>query len=589
MDLINSFCIRSGEEAVIDPACGGGTFLVRAYARKRELAPGRSHEQMLTELYGVDISPFACHLTTINLATRDLIQHENYPLIARAPTSSTWASSTSFLSLPSRARSKGLGRIQHRDITIPLVDAVIGNPPYVRQEEIKSDKAKGRATPDTERRRLSCPREEGGAGGPVRPQRPALLFLAACLHLPEAGRMALPTHVEPVAGRRIRLQASGLDSSRFKIIAIFESMDEPWFVGARVATTATLLQLCPNPEERARNIVRFVQLRQSIADILVHDGTTAGAMGAADDFRDEILSLTENTLTSRYRARLVPQRELFEDGVRLARLMRKSGDADEEENDEDIGSSSAAETYYGGKWGIHLRAPDLWFELMDRFGESFTPLGELAEVRFGVKSGKDEFFFPRDASRECLDRFPEFHEFRQEFGVARERVESGEIKLARCGEGYGQIRPIKSKYFEPEVHSLMEVKSYAVGPEDCGRMILLVDKPRSELKGTYLLRYIEWGEFKGWHKGATCAARVTDAREWYDLTGHRRGAMFWPKSQQYKHAAPRTNMAFRPTVIFMMSSRTTTFIRTRWPESSIPAFLFCLNSSMADLWATKET
>ena len=145
VDLINSFCIRSGEEAVIDPACGR-TFLVRAYARKRELAPGRSHEQMLTELYGVDISPFACHLTTINLATRDLIQHENYPLIARADFFDMGVKHL-FLSLPSRARSKGLGRIQHRDITIPLVDAVIGNPPYVRQEEIKSDKAKGKGHP----------------------------------------------------------------------------------------------------------------------------------------------------------------------------------------------------------------------------------------------------------------------------------------------------------------------------------------------------------------------------------------------------------------------------------------------------------
>ncbi|MBM4275849.1 MAG: hypothetical protein FJ134_15515 [Deltaproteobacteria bacterium] len=39
VDLINSFCVRSGQEKVMDPACGGGTFLVRAYARKRELAP----------------------------------------------------------------------------------------------------------------------------------------------------------------------------------------------------------------------------------------------------------------------------------------------------------------------------------------------------------------------------------------------------------------------------------------------------------------------------------------------------------------------------------------------------------------------
>jgi hypothetical protein len=146
VDLINSFCIRSGAEAVMDPACGGGTFLVRAYARKRELAPERSHEAMLNELYGVDISPFACHLTTINLATRELIQDENHPRIARSDFFDV-TNKDRFLSLPSRARSKGLGKIQHRDIEIPLLTAVVGNPPYVRQEEIKSDKAIGKGHP----------------------------------------------------------------------------------------------------------------------------------------------------------------------------------------------------------------------------------------------------------------------------------------------------------------------------------------------------------------------------------------------------------------------------------------------------------
>ncbi len=69
---------------------------------------------------------------------------------------------------------------------------------------------------------------------------------------------------------------------------------------------------------------------------------------------------------------------------------------------------------------------------------------------------------------------------------------------------------MKSKYLEPEVHSLMEVKRYTVGPENCARMIFLVGKPKSELKGTSVLRYIEWGKSKGWQKGATCAARVTE-------------------------------------------------------------------------------
>ena len=217
-------------------------------------------------------------------------------------------------------------------------------------------------------------------------------------------------------------------------------MDEPWFVGARVATTATILQRCAAPEERAKNTVRFVLLRQPIADILAHDGTAAGAVRATDDFRDEILSLTVNTLTSRYRARLVAQRELLEDGTRLARLMSKSRDTDESDN---TNKSSLSETYYGGKWGIHLRAPDLWFELMDRFGDGFAPLGELAEVRFGIKSGKDDFFFPRNSSSWCLDKYPTFHEFQQEFGVRREswsRVKSSLSAAAALTEKSGPLR-----------------------------------------------------------------------------------------------------------------------------------------------------
>ena len=84
VDLINSFCIISGQEKVMDPACGGGTFLVRAYARKREQAPQRKHGELLSDLFGVDVDEFATHLTTINLATRDLIDAENYPQIVRS-------------------------------------------------------------------------------------------------------------------------------------------------------------------------------------------------------------------------------------------------------------------------------------------------------------------------------------------------------------------------------------------------------------------------------------------------------------------------------------------------------------------------
>ena len=474
-------------------------------------------------------------LTTINLATRDLVQDENYPLIARSDFFDVSAKNR-FLRLPSRISAKGLGKIQHRDIEIPPLDAVIGNPPYVRQEGIRSDKTQGKDKNPPKRGTKEFYRalvkKEAQANLSGRSDLHCYFWPHAFTFLKPDGWLCLLTSSQWLdVEYGFRLQDWIL--SRFKIVAVFESMEEPWFVGARVATTATILQLCADTQERERNKVRFVQLRRPVADTLSHDGTTAGAVQAADAFRDEILSLTENTLTSRYRARLVPQCELLEDGIRLARLMRKSGGGEEEGEDE-APQQTAEETYYGGKWGIHLRAPDLWFELMDRFADRFAPLGELAEIRFGVKSGKDEFFFPRDVSRECLDRVPAFHQFRQEFGIDRESLESGEVKLVKCGESYGEIRPIEARYLEPEIHSLMEVKGYTVSPQDCGRMILLVSEPKSRLKGTHILKYIEWGESKGWHKTATCAARVSQDSFWYDLTKQKRPHLILPKIQQYR-------------------------------------------------------
>jgi N-6 DNA methylase len=85
VDLINAFSIREPGTTVLDPACGGGTFLVRAYVLKRELSGGAlSHVDLLQQIIGTDISAYAAHLSTINLATRDLIDERNFPLVARS-------------------------------------------------------------------------------------------------------------------------------------------------------------------------------------------------------------------------------------------------------------------------------------------------------------------------------------------------------------------------------------------------------------------------------------------------------------------------------------------------------------------------
>jgi hypothetical protein len=532
VDLINSFCIRTGHETILDPACGGGTFLVRAYARKREIAPNRKHNQLLADLFGVDISHFATHLTTINLATRDLIDEENYPQIARTDFFDIENRRT-FMRLPKRIAAHGMGQTHYREIEIPLLDAVVGNPPYIRQEDIPSGRKNGNGGPEngTKEYYNQLVKREMGIDLSGRSDIHCYFWPHATSFMKKHGYLCLLTSSQWLdVEYGFRLQEWILRN--FEIVAVLESIDEPWFVGARVATTVTILRRQEGTEQRMQNIARFIQLRRPVAEILSNDGTMADAVKSADEFRDEILSLQKNTVNNRYRARLVNQGDLWREGVRLGLIMRRSKYAGGDDPNQQTGD------YYGGKWGMYLRAPDLWFDLLDNYGKNFAPLGEIAEIARGVTTGKDAFFFPIDCSNQCLAKEEDPWPFELQYGVAREKVASGEVRLVLCGEGRGEIKAIESGYLEPEVHSLMEIDGFTVSALQCSRMILLVSKQRDLLAGTYVNKYIEWGETKGYHTGSTCAARATEDKPWYDVTGHERGALFWPMAQQYKHAIP---------------------------------------------------
>jgi hypothetical protein len=133
VDVINAFTIRSASDVVLDPGCGSGTFLVRAYARKRWLNPGIDHTQLLSDIYGVDWSGLAAHLSALSLASQDLVEAENYPRVGRSDFFDV-APDKPYINLP-------LGKKQIT-VAIPHIDAGVGNPPYIRQEEIPKTRKK---------------------------------------------------------------------------------------------------------------------------------------------------------------------------------------------------------------------------------------------------------------------------------------------------------------------------------------------------------------------------------------------------------------------------------------------------------------
>ena len=503
---------------MLDPACGGGTFLVRAYSRKRALSqsaggPPLSHERLLDEIFGIDIGAFPAQLSTINLAVRHLSDEANYPLVARA----SFFDAQKGNPLYSRPLSDG----PEQRVPLEEVNAVVGNPPYIRQESIG---------PVDKSSYIELFRREwpGQTMLSKRSDIYAYFFTHAAHLLKPGGYLGFVTSIGWLDTEYgFRLQEFFLRN--FRIVAVIESQVDKWFEDARVTTAVTIIRREPDRAKRDGNPVRFIQLRKPLAEIYTQaldrppsEEDEATRQADMDAMRDLIEEIDESQTNDYWRVRFRTQRELWEDGV--TRAPRDGGDG------------AATPRYTGGKWGQYVRGPDSWFELLDRARSHMTPLRELADVSRGFTSGADKFFCVRDVTQRHLDNIPDPQQFLDRWGISRK--DTRRIRIVRDGEHAEHL--VERRFLEPELHSLMEVKRAAVHKSDVGRMVINASLPRARLRRTHLAEYIAYAECQGWHTRATIASRGR-TRPWYDLglrPREERADMFWSKGQQYRHVIP---------------------------------------------------
>jgi len=142
--------------------------------------------------------------------------------------------------------------------------------------------------------------------------------------------------------------------------------------------------------------------------------------------------------------------------------------------------------YIGSKWGKYLRAPDIFFKILEKGKDKLVLLKQIAEVRFGIKTGANEFFYLTEEE------------------IKRRRIER-EFWMHQDDEGNWIPNYI--------IKSPRECKSIIVKPEDLKYRVLMIHKEKKELRGTSVLRYIREGETNGYHLRPTCASR----QRWYDL------------------------------------------------------------------------
>ena len=470
VDIILRFCMKNEKDKVFDPSCGTGTFLVRAYQHKRIMNNRLNHEQILKTLWGTDIAKFPAHLSTINLAINDLGVEENYPYILQKDFFTLTLGGSKYKQYDKSRMSevKGLGKTK---IQIPYpatVDCIVGNPPYTRQEEIPTtgvNKAQliDNALSDLNGKPLATLSKRAGIH--------AYFFVHCFKFLNNGGRFGFivsNSWLDVDYGKG--LQEFFLKHA--KIVAIIESKVERWFADADINTCIIILEKASGDnlaKERDNNLVRFVQLNKKISELNIPPISDIwerqkARLDAIDGLIKTILGHNEYYENEEMRIFPKSQKELWAEGF------------DKETN-----------AYVGDKWGKYIRAPQIFFKILEKCKDKLVLLKEIADVRRGFTTGANEFFYLTEAEI-------------KHWGIEKE------FWMHKEGDKWVPNYVITSP---------KECKSIMVESEGLKYRVLLIHKNKKALKGTNMLKYIDWGERKKFNTRSTCESR---SERWYQLS-----------------------------------------------------------------------
>ncbi len=192
--------------------------------------------------------------------------------------------------------------------------------------------------------------------------------------------------------------------------------------------------------------------------------------------------------------------------------------------------------YAGDKWGgKYLRAPDIFFTILEKGKGKLVRLGDIAEVRFGIKTGANEFFYLEPVGRSVK----EVAELREKDPKAPVRVKNGA----------GWEGEIEVAWLRPVITSLREIQTLRVRLEDLRYLIFMppedvrqaIEKGNQEPWRDYPLAtaYIRWGERQGYHERPTCASR----QWWWDVGEHRCPDVIYSRRLGDRHLCPSDGIA----------------------------------------------
>ncbi len=245
------------------------------------------------------------------------------------------------------------------------------------------------------------------------------------------------------------------------------------FSSADVNTVITLLAA---PEKRVvplhTKMARFVMFKVPFEQVITHDVFTF------------IEAVKDRYSNPAYRVCPLDQKTLFEKGC----------DIPEDDESHAIPTRGKSQgplikvaRYIGNKWGgKYLRAPDIYWTILDKGKGKLVRLGDIAEVRRGFTTGANEFFYLTN-------------EEIQEWGI-------------------------EAEFLKPVIVSPRECASVEVVLKDLKYKAFCCNLNMKEIKGTAALEYIKWGEKQSFDCRPSCRNRSL----WYSFPEKEWAKVLWP-------------------------------------------------------------
>lgn len=508
VDLILRFSLAREDAAILDPACGAGMFLMRAYQHKKLMNRRLQHEKILATLWGSEIAAFPAHLAKINLAINDLKAAQNQPNIIQRDFFD-WRAENEALDRKKRKKLKA------RDTTPPRwFDAVVGNPPYTRQEDMNKISSAAVAYKEKLIDKAVYFRREKMAAIGKRAGIHAYFFVHGTKFLKEGGVFGFivsDSWLDVDYGKG--LQEFFLD--HYKIVAIIASQVERWFAEADINTCIVILQKCGDRQTREANVVRFVYLKKSLRRLIppAQDGweKQVARLNAIDRLKKAILSQADFCESESWRIFPKNQKELREEGFDFEN--RK---------------------YVGTKWGKYLRAPEIFFKILEKGKGKLAPLGEVAEICRGFTTGADPWFYVTDVTNSTSEK-----EIRQIAGRMGYKGKPADLRLIQSGDGTRWL--VEQEFLQPVIRNPENYKNIFIDVQSIRDFVVIVNAPREKIKGRLIAQYLRHGEKKAYQMGKnrnlipaktrTCSSR----QNWYQLSSLKPSRLLWQKAFDIYH------------------------------------------------------